>query len=126
MILDWYARRIVERNVTFHVLNNFPIPDAAVDDDPMAARVVEITGRLAAVDERFAEWAAAVGVQVGSVRDETTKQELICELDACIAHLYGLDESDLAVVYETFHDGADYSERHAAVLGHFRYWEGQK
>ena len=24
----------------------------------------------------------------------------------------------------TFHEGADYSERHAAVLGHFRRWEG--
>ena len=44
--------------------------------------------------------------------------------DACVAHLYGLDESDLAVIYETFHEGADYSERHAAVLEHFRRWVG--
>lgn len=41
-----------------------------------------------------------------------------------MAHLYGLDESDLAVIYETFHEGADYSERHAAVLEHFRRWVG--
>ena len=56
----------------------------------------------------------------GSVTDDATKQDLICELDACVAHLYGLDEDDLAVVYETFHEGADYSERHRAVLAHFR------
>ena len=120
MVLDWYARCVIELHVNFHILNNFPIPDADVDDDPMARQVVHIAGRLAAVDERYAEWAAEVGVPVGSVTDEATKQDLICELDACVARLYGLNEDDLAVVYETFHEGADYSERHRAVLAHFR------
>ena len=126
MILDWYARCVVELSLNFHILNNFPIPDADVDNDPVAIQVVKIAGEMAAVDERFAEWAAEVGVQVGSVRDEATKQDLVCELDACVALLYGLDEADLAVVYETFHEGADYSERHAAVLDHFRRWEDRR
>jgi len=42
--------------------------------------------------------------------------------NACVAHLYDLDEEDLAVVYETFHEGADYSERYRSVLTHFRRW----
>lgn len=120
MILDWYARCVVELHLNFHILNNLPIPDSDINDNPVAARVVEIAGRLAAVDERYADWAVGVGIEVGSVHDEATKQDLICELDACVAHLYGLDECDLTVVYETFHEGADYSERHAAVLEHFR------
>ncbi len=120
MVLDWYARCVVELHLNFHILNNFPIPDADTDNDGIACRVVEISGRLAAVDEKYAEWAEEVGVPVGSVADEATKQDLICELDACVAHLYGLDEDDLAVIYETFHEGADYSERHLAVLAHFR------
>jgi len=119
MILDWYARRVVELHVKFYILNNFPIPDADHDQDPIAARVVEIAGRLAAVDDRFADWAAAVGVPIGSVKDEA-RYQLVCELDACVAHLYGLDESDLAVIYGTFHENTDYSDRHAAVLEHFR------
>ena len=125
MILDWYARRVAELSLNFHILNNFPIPGADVDNDPVARQVVQIAGRLAAVDERYTEWAGEVGVPVGSVTDEATKQDLICELDACVAHLYGLDEDDLAVVYETFHEGADYSERHRAVLAHFRRWAQQ-
>ncbi len=120
MIVDWYARRVVELHLTFHLLNNFPIPDADINNDPVAQRVVEIAGRLAAVDSRFSEWAEAVGVPIGSVTNEATKQDLVCELDACAAHLYGLDEDDLAVIYETFHDKTDYSERHRAVLEHFR------
>lgn len=120
MIVDWYARTAVELHLTFHLINNFPIPYADLDNDLVAQRIVEIAGRLAAVDERFTEWADAVGVPVGSVTDSGIKQDLICELDACVAYLYGLDESDLAVVYETFHEKTDYSERHKAVLQHFR------
>lgn len=122
MVLDWYARRVVQLHLTFHLLNNFPIPDPIpdLDNDPVAQRVVEIAGRLAAVDDRFTEWAEAVGVPVGSVTDQDTKYSLICELDACVAHLYGLDEDDLAVIYETFHEKTDYSERHRVVLEHFR------
>jgi len=123
MILDWYARRVVELHVKFNVLNSFPIPDCDLTSDAVAARVVEIAGRLAAADDRFAGWAAEVGVPVGSVRDNATKQDLIAELDACVAHIYGLDEGDLAVIYDTFHEGADYSERHASVVQHFRRWE---
>ena len=125
MVLDWHARCVVELNLTFHILNNFPIPAADVDSDPVAVRVVEIAGRLAAVDDRYDDWAAAVGVPVGSVGDDAAKYDLVCELDACVAVLYGLDESDLGVVYETFHKGADYSARHEAVLGHFRRWQRQ-
>lgn len=121
MPLDWQARRTVELHMTFEQLNQLTIPDPG-EGHPVRDRVVEIAGRLAAVDERYAEWAAEVGVPVGSAKDDATKQDLICELDACVAHLYGLDESDLAVIYETFHEGADYSERHAAVLEHFRRW----
>jgi len=122
MILDWYARRLVEMTLSFRLLNGLPIPHVDIERDLAAARVVEIGGRLAAVDDRFAGWAAEVGVPVGSVQDEATKTDLVCELDACVAHLYGLEESDLAVIYDTFHEGADYSERHAAVLEHFRRW----
>ncbi len=109
----------VEINLNFHIFNNFPVPDPG-EGHPIRDRVVEIAGRLAAVDKRFAEWAAEVGVPVGSANDEAVKQDLIYELDACVAHLYGLDDDDLAVVYETFSKKVDYSDRHAAVLSHFR------
>ncbi len=124
MTLDWYARRVVVLNLNFHLLNNFPIPTADINPEtgsPIALRVVEIAGRLAAVDARFSKWAAEVGVPVGSANDEPVKTDLICELDACVAHLYGLDEDDLDCLYTTFHARPDeHAERHADVLEHFR------
>ena len=119
MPCDWQSRRTVELHMTFEQFNQLSIPDPG-SDHPVRDRVVEIAGRLAAVDERYAEWAAEVGVPVGSANDEAVKQDLICELDACVAFLYGLDEDDLAVVYETFSETVNYSARHAAVLTHFR------
>ncbi|MYA26735.1 MAG: hypothetical protein F4091_05380 [Acidimicrobiales bacterium] len=121
MPLDWQVRRTVELNMTFEQLNLLSIPDPGLGH-PVRDRVVEVAGRLGAVDDRFAEWAAEVGVPVGSANDAAAKQDLIHELDACVAHLYGLDEDDLEVIYTTF-DGKRpdrYRHRLAAVLDHFR------
>lgn len=116
--LDWYARRFVETSLNYHIFNGFPVP-RQTRDDPIRRRVVEIAGRLAATDGRYSAWADAVGVQVGSVTTEETKQDLVAELDAAVAHLYALDADDLHTVFETFHEGWDYAPRLAAVLEHF-------
>jgi len=81
--------------------------------------VEEMAGRLAAVDRRYQSWAKAVGVPVGSVA-AAEKDDLVAELDAAVALLYGLDESDLRHIFETFHVGWRYEGRLDAALGHFR------
>lgn len=116
--LDWCARRVVETHVNFHVFNGLPIPRPD-RDDPLRHRVEIIAGRLAAVDDRYSDWAKAVGVECGSVEDDE-KPSLIAELDAVVAHLYGLEEDDVTHIFETFHVGWDHSARLAAVLDHFR------
>lgn len=118
MPLDWYARRFVETHVNFHIFNSLPIPDPG-RDHPRRRRVEEIAGRLAACDDRFAAWADAVGVPVASVGDDE-RPDLLAELDAAVALLYGLDETDLRIVYETFHEAADYGEHCERVLAHVR------
>lgn len=123
--LDWYARRFVELHVNQHVLSAFPIPNPDATS-PLRARVVEIAGRLAAVDDRYTDWAAEVGVLVGSVTDEATKDDLIAELDACVALLYGLDRSDVEHVFATFHRGWNFQPRLDAVLTHFEAWQAKE
>ena len=44
---------------------------------------------------------------------------LLAELDACVAYLYGLDENDIAVVYDTFGRPGQWDERRNAVLACF-------
>ena len=132
MPLDWFARRIVELSLTYNIFNSLPIPRPELNDPSPSSpgirlrdRIIEVAGRLATAEPDhpgFREWAAVVGVEPGSIDSEEKKQDLIAELDAVVAHLYGLSEDDLAVIYDTFHTGADYSERHAQVLQHFRDW----
>jgi hypothetical protein len=119
--LDWYARRFVETHVNFHTLNAFPIPRPR-RDNPLWDRIVQLAGRLACPDERFAEWAEAVGVETGPI-PEPEREQMIFELDAVVAHLYGLNKAQLTHIFETFHKGWDYQGRLEGVLRYFREWE---
>jgi hypothetical protein len=82
---------------------------------------VKLSGRLAAFDERYEDWADEVGVEYGPLDDEE-KQEMIYELDAVVAHLYGLSREHVEVIFETFHDGWDYEERLDRVLDYYASW----
>ena len=120
---DWYTRRYVELKMSYGFLNAFPVPRPD-RNDPLRLRVAQVAGRLAAVDSRYDSWAAEVGVSVGSVVGEAAKGDLIAELDALAAHLYGLARPDVEHIFETFHRGRDDRHRLAAVLAHYDRWAG--
>lgn len=121
--LDWYARRYVELHVNLHIVNGFPVP--VLSDNEACKRVIEIAGRLAAVDDRYRDWAKQVGVSVGSVKTQVEKDALIAELDALVSLLYGLSRDQVEQVFATFHRGWDYKPRLEAVLGHFDGWSAR-
>ena len=118
--LDWYARRFVEVNFNFFLFNPLPIPRPE-RSNPLWQRVVELSGRLACPDDRFAAWAAAVDVEYGLLEPED-KQDKIHELDAVVAHLYGLSEPQLVHIFETFHEGWNYHARLNEVLKYYHAW----
>ena len=119
---DWAARRWVELNVTFELFNNFPIPKYD-ENSLLCARVVQLAGSVAAVDDRYSSWAERVGVPVGSVTDQAHKNECIYEIDALICLLYGLNAEQSRHLFETFHRGWDYQERLECVMRYFKEWE---
>jgi len=122
--LDWYARKYVELHLNLHILNGLPVP-VCDPESGLVTRVVEIAGQLAAVDERYEEWANDVGVPVGSVTTQSEKDDLIAELDALVSLLYGLTEDQVEHVFDTFHRGWNYRPRLEAVLEHYARWKGQ-
>jgi hypothetical protein len=120
---DWYSRRLVELSLSFELLGSFPVPRPS-DNDELSKRVTTVSARLAAHDERFADWAQTVGVGVGSAVDVTVREDLLAELDALVARLYGLSRDQLIHIFATFHRGWDYSPRLAKVLGYFEALNG--
>jgi len=121
--LDWYARRFVEVNLNFFIIAPFPIPRPN-SDNPLRQRVIELAGRLASPDDRFSDWATEVGAQCGPLEDYE-KQDMIHELDAVVAHLYGLSKTQLIHIFETFHVGWDYHARLEATLTHYDTWKAK-
>lgn len=115
---DWYMRKWVELNVTFEILAPAPIPDFERTSSTYL-RLVEISGRLAAFDKRYSEWAESIGVQFGSVNTPEDREELLSELDALVGLLYGLSRDQVEHIYKTFHRGWDYKPRLEKVLGYF-------
>lgn len=118
--LDWYARRFVEIGMNFFVIRPFPVPRPERTDSRWK-RVVQLAGRLASPDVRFKSWARAVGVDCGPI-DLKAKDDMIHELDAVVAHLYGLTREHLVHIFETFHEGWDYHSRMDATLKLFDTW----
>lgn len=109
--------------MNFHIFNGLPVPDCP-ESNLICDRVVQVAGRLTAVDDRFADWATLVGVPVESVRTPAEKESLIAELDALVSLLYGLSEDQVEHVFATFHRGWDYAPRLDSVLKHYRVWKG--
>jgi len=120
---DWYVRRVVVLHITVSIFGECPFPSPP-EDDPIRGRVIEITGRLAAVDDRYEEWASEVGVPVASANSEPHKSELIAELDAAVALLYELTETDLRLIWQTFHPTLDHLPKLDKVLGYYRNLQG--
>ncbi|MGH7665001.1 MAG: Eco57I restriction-modification methylase domain-containing protein [Gemmatimonadaceae bacterium] len=121
--LDWYARRFVETHLTYFVFNPLPIPRPP-QGSALRDRVIALSSRLAvADDDRFEEWGAAVGVTPSPLAEDE-KDDLIHQLDAAVAHLYGVSGRDVAHIFETFHVGWDYQARLDATLRHFRALSG--
>jgi Eco57I restriction-modification methylase len=119
---DWFARRRVETHLSYFVLNSLPVPRPP-RDDPRWRRVVDLAGRLASVDDQYAEFARACRVDCGPL-ELAEKVELIAELDAVVGHLYGIDLDELAQMFEDFpatEPGVSPGRR-AAALEHYRSW----
>lgn len=119
---DWVARRWVELHLTFGILLRLPIPWLGFHST-IGERARVVAGRLAAVDDRYAEWASSVGVPVASVKNQGEKEDLIAELDALVSLLYGLTDDQVDHIFATFHRGWDYEPRLEAVLNHYRTWK---
>jgi hypothetical protein len=119
IVFDWYIRRWVGLHLTYEILNPAPIPRPE-DDKVLSKKIIGIAGRLACPDIRFTVWAKAVGVKVGSVKSDIERNDLIAQLDALTAHLYGLDEEDLIQIFSTYRRSWDYKDRLKLTIEYFK------
>ena len=115
MVFDWQTRQTAELHMTFEQLNQASLPDPG-EGHPVRDRVVQIAGQLAAAnDERLTEWAQQAGVPTERLASDE-REQLLAELDACVAVLYGLNTDDVTVIYDTFARPGMWDSRRDAVV----------
>lgn len=102
LTFDWQARRFVEVNLNFFVLEGLCLP--ALDDDAYA-ELARAAGRLSCIDDRFSDFASSLGVECGPLEGEE-RDELRAQVDARAAAAWGLDGDELGVVLADFTDDA--------------------
>ncbi len=98
LVFDWQARRFVEANVNFFILEGLKLPK--LDQESLIALAAP-SARLSCLDERFAEFAKETGVECGPV-DDDERLELRVEIDARVARIWGLNDEKMEIVFSDF------------------------
>jgi hypothetical protein len=99
---DWLGRRYVEANVNYFILNGLTFPPP--DNTPWE-RIGRTAARLSCVDGRFAEFAAEAGVECGDLTP-ADRNDMRAEIDALVAHAYGLTADELRFIFTDFTENA--------------------
>lgn len=107
---DWQARRFVETHVNFFIFEGLRLPELS---DETYDRLAELAGRLSCIDERYADFAASLGVEHGRL-DPEEHERMRIEIDALVASAWELTAEELELVLSDFTSDAvpeDYRER---------------
>ena len=102
-IFDFSLRQRVSQNLTMFYIYQLPIP-RLTENDVEFQPIVERAAKLICTTPEFDDLAKEVGLESheNGVTDEAERQTLRAELDAIVAHLYGLTEDEFAYILTTF------------------------
>jgi hypothetical protein len=95
---DWQARRFVETDVLYFILELMSVPELT---DDAYAELVSLGAELACPDDRFALVAAECGVMPHEFAPEE-KTAKRARIDAIVAHGYGLRPANLPTLFADF------------------------
>ena len=99
---DWIARRYVETNLNYFILDMLTFPPPS---NTQWERIGRLAARLSCVDGRFAEFAAGAGVECGELTP-TKRNDIRVEIDTLVAHAYGLTADELRFIFTDFTQNA--------------------
>jgi hypothetical protein len=102
LVFDWQARRLVEANLNFFILEGLCLPH--LDDEAFAALAASAAW-LSCPDGRFADFAAATDVEVEQLHNDE-RMLLRAEIDAHVARGWGLTPDELELVFDDFTEDA--------------------
>ena len=104
--LDWVIRKKVTTTLNFFYLHQLPIPRLTTKDPdflPLVERAARLTGTAPEFDDLVKEiFGKKATHRTHGVTDPMERQQLRAEIDALVARLYDLTESEFAHILSTF------------------------
>ncbi|MFC6801501.1 hypothetical protein ACFQDE_06975 [Deinococcus caeni] len=102
-VCNWTIRQKVTTNINMFYVYQTPIP-RLTPADPTFRPIVTAAAKLICTTPEFDDLAKAAGLQghTDGVTDDAGRAALRAELDARVAHLYGLSESEFTHILGTF------------------------
>ncbi len=102
-VLQFMLRMQINANLSFYFLYQLPVPRLSTGNRQFDA-IVDKVGKLVCIGAEFDALAKEIGIgsHKRGVQDVSKRGELRAELEAAIAHLYSLTESELTYVLSTF------------------------
>jgi hypothetical protein len=119
-VCDWLMRRKILTNLNIFYVYELPVPRLS-ERDPRFAPLTACAARLVCTAPEFDDLAREAGLTGGhaeGVADRRARALVRADLDARVAHLYGLDEDEFAHVLSAF--PLVCQEFRAAALAEFR------
>ncbi|KAA9374847.1 N-6 DNA methylase [Microbispora cellulosiformans] len=105
LVLDFIVRRKAGSHVTKSIMASLPVADVPLDRGP-GAEIVRLSARLTCRAPEFDELAEVLGVECAPL-SKAEERDLRAELDARVAHLYGLSADHLELILADFKQSAD-------------------
>jgi hypothetical protein len=102
-VFDYLIRQRVTAHLSFFLIYSVPVPRIA-NTDACLLQISAITTRLVCTTPEFDALAKQAGFTelVASAVDSTMRASLRAELDARVAHLYGMSEAEFTHILSTF------------------------
>lgn len=100
-VVDSLIRLKVSANVSMHFVYDLPIP-RLVNSDPFFTPIVERAARLICTTPEFDDLAKSVGLPGHQLIEPAVRAQLRAEIDAMVAHIYGLTEDEFTHILGTF------------------------
>jgi hypothetical protein len=102
-VVDYILRSKMTTNLNTFYLYQLPVP-RLTKQDPEFQPIVERAAKLICTTPEFDDLAREVGLgsHANGVTDETERLKLRAELDALVAHLYGITEDEFSYILTTF------------------------
>jgi hypothetical protein len=95
---DWQARRFVEINLNYFILEGLVLPNLSDEDFEVIA---ESAAKLSCVDHRYENFAASLEIHPDAL-DEVERVNLGVEIDARVARAWSLTKQDLDLLLSDF------------------------